>query len=208
DERPRHQVRLTQGYWMGETPVTQALWTEVMGDNPSRFKGDAKRPVEEVTWHACETFCQRLNERIHGLEVELPTEAQWEVACRAGEGVLPRYGELDTIAWYRENSGRETHAVGEKLPNRWGLYDMLGNVWEWCRDDMRSYGKGLHSDPIGSTIDSDSRVIRGGSFHGVAGCCRAGDRIRYHRDTHWSALGFRLCRGQPAADRQEGTRRG
>jgi len=193
---------------MGETPVTQALWTEVMGHNPSRFKGDAKRPVEEVTWNACEIFCQRLNERIHGLEVELPTEAQWEVACRAGEGVLPRYGELDAIAWYGRNSGDSTHAVGEKMPNRWGLYDMLGNVWEWCRDDMRSYGAGLHSDPIGSTIDSGARVLRGGSFIADAWRCRAGFRSRIPRDFHWYEHGFRLCRGQPAADRQEGTRRG
>jgi len=197
DERPRHQIRLTEGYWIGETPVTQALWTEVMGDNPSYFKGDGQRPVEQVNWNTCEAFCERLNERIDGLEAELPTEVQWEVACRAGEELSPRYGELEAIAWFGGNSGEQTHRVGEKSPNHWGLYDMLGNVWEWCRDDMRTYGEELHRNPIGSTIGSSSRVIRGGSFYARARECRAAFRGSLLRGHGWIEPGFRLCRGQP-----------
>ena len=117
---------------MFDTPCTQALWEAVMGENPSHFKG-RDRPVESVSWDQCQEFLKRLNERCEGLELKLPTETQWEYACRAGTDT-PRYREdLDEIAWYGDNSQDETHPVGQKVPNDWGLYDTLGNVDEWCR---------------------------------------------------------------------------
>lgn len=208
DDEQLHQVRLTAGYWIGETPVTQALWQEVMGNNPSEFQGKGneyeQRPVEQVSWNDCAEFCRVLNKRVEGLMVDFPTEAQWEVACRAGD-LSARYGELDAIAWHVGNSERETHPVGEKLPNRWGLYDMIGNVWEWCRDGMRTYGTELQTDPIGPTIDSGDRVIRGGAFVYSAGRCRAAYRDASHRGLHWHDQGFRLCRGQSAAERRQET---
>ncbi len=133
DEGPQHEETIPSGFWMFDTPCTQALWEAVMGENPSRFKGP-DRPVESVSWDQCQEFLQRLNARCTGLELKLPSEAQWEYACRAGRET-PRYREdLDEIAWYWENSQGETHPVGQKAPNDWGLYDTLGNVWEWCED--------------------------------------------------------------------------
>ena len=132
-EGPQHLVTLTRGYWMADAPCTQALYEVVTGSNPSHFQG-ADRPVEQVSWEDTQRFLESLNDKIRGLALQLPTEAQWEYACRAGtEG--PRYHEpLDAIGWFSENSVGQTHPIRAKEPNSWGLYDTLGNVYEWCQD--------------------------------------------------------------------------
>ena len=182
-EKPQHEVQLTKGFWLFDTPCTQALWQVVMGENPSRFQGD-DRPVERVRWEDCREFIRKLNVLLPGLALCLPTEAEWEYACRA-ETDTPRYAQdLDAIAWYSENSDRETHPVGQKDPNVWGLYDMLGNVEEWCHDGHRDYTRERVVDPIGPLETGVERVVRGGLWVGDAQCVRAA-----YRD--WSVPGYR-----------------
>jgi formylglycine-generating enzyme required for sulfatase activity len=197
NEGPQHVVRIETGFWMFETQCTQAMWEAVMGTNPSYFKGSDKRglgghPVENVSWGDCEEFLARLNGRLEGLELSLPSEAQWEYACRAGtEG--PRYHEdLGAIAWYDGNSEGQTHAVGQKLPNAWGLYDMLGNVWEWCADVWR---KRLleERDSDRSASSSARRVIRGGSWVNVPQVVRAASRNLHEPTYRYVDLGFRCA---------------
>ena len=185
---PVHQVTLTQGFWMLETPVTQEMWSSVMGSNPSRFKLP-NHPVENVNWHDCQKFCERL--RKEGFKVSLPTEAQWEYACRAGtKGNFN--GNLNEIAWYGEKyiSG-STHPVGQKLPNAWKLYDMLGNVMEWCADIYGEYRSDSVTNPTGACI-GPYRVYRGGYWYGTAEECRS--TLRKHRDSSFydKHLGFRI----------------
>ena len=189
NEKPIHTVKLTRGFWMLQTEVTQEMWKSVMGENPSYFTGD-KLPVERVSWGACDKFCQNL--RAKGLNVQLPTEAQWEYACRAGT-TGDYAGNLDEMAWYDDNSGSKTHEVGLKKPNQWGLYDMHGNVWEWCSDWYGNYPNGTVTDPTGPTSGS-SRVNRGGSWHCFAGTCRSANRDWDYDspDDRYSILGLRL----------------
>jgi len=225
-EGPRHLLTIEPGFWMFDTPCTQALWEAVMGGNPSRFV-DPKRPVEQVSWDEASEFLQKINAHIPGLELVLPAEAQWEYACRAGTetatyaGPMEILGDnnapiLDGIAWYGGNSGvgfelengydssgwsekqydhsrAGTHPVAQKLPNAWGLYDMLGNVWEWCADDLRSYGSDAASDPVGS-LDSAQRALRGGSWDYLARRVRAADRDAFVRDYRVYYVGFRCAR--------------
>ena len=167
------------GFWMADTPCTQGLWEAVMGENPSRFKGP-DRPVEKVSWGDCHRFFTALENLVPGLGARFPTEAEWEHACRAGTQT-ETYGELNEIAWYDGNSRGETKSVGLKAPNAWGLYDTLGNVWEWCEDQEGSY-----------------RVIRGGSWLDQAQIVRAAYRYRREPSYCWDFLGFRLARGQSA----------
>lgn len=196
-EGPQHEVRLTKGFWLGDTPVTQALWTAAMGNNPSlsHFKGP-ERPVVMVSWDDVQEFLKKMNARIPGLGLGLPTGAQWEYACRAGtEGANYARGgqKLADIAWFDGNSGRQTHPVATKPCNDWGLYDMLGNVWEWCADGIRSYTAKPVSDPAGP-LDSTSRAQRGGSWYDSAGAVRAARCMgndRGRRNDHF--VGFR-CR--------------
>jgi formylglycine-generating enzyme required for sulfatase activity len=174
NEGPGHEETIPTGFWIFDTPCTQALWVAVMGENPSRQQG-RDRPVESVSWDQCQEFLTTLNSRIEGLRLSLPSEAQWEYACRAGTET-ERYREnLDEIAWYGENSQYVTHPVGQKLPNDWGLYDTLGNVYEWCDDELRwDYNKkkaGVPRDP------SALRMIRGGSWLYVARHVSATSRI-------------------------------
>lgn len=207
DEGPQHDVTLSRGYWLGETPVTQALWVAVMGANPSRFCGneaeDLQRPVEQVSWDDCQAFLDRLNPLVSGLAARLPTEAEWERACRggttsatwagdlSGDDVAP---ELEAIAWYGGNGGAKTHPVGLKAPNPYGLYDMLGNVWEWCADEQREYEAKPVTDPA-LTRRGPFRVYRGGSWDVVAGFVRAAYRDAYNHGGRLD-LGFRLAGDQ------------
>ena len=182
-ERLQHEVLLTRGFWLFDTPCTQALWQVVMGKNPSGFKGE-QRPVESVSWEDCQGFIQKVNTKVKDLALSLPTEAEWEYACRAGTET-PRYAEdLDNIAWYSGNSKRETHPVKQKLTNAWGLYDMLGNVLEWCHDGRRDYKQNAEIDPIGSLEAGVGRVIRGGDWLDYALGVRAAYRV-------WSGPGNR-----------------
>ncbi len=228
-EGPRHQVRLTEGFWLAETPCTQELWQEVMGENPSRFQSPP-RPVERVSWEDCRQFFDAVEARRPGLGLRLPTEAQWEYACRAGTdaatwlGDLEILGErdapmLDEIAWYGGNSGVDfdlaegddsskwpnrqyphekagTREVKTRRPNPWGLYDMLGNVWEWCSDRW-DYGQPYEGvdriDPEGDI--GAMRVSRGGSWHSRARHVRAASRSALVPGYRYSSLGFRLSRG-------------
>ena len=196
DER-RHLVTLTEGYWLGETEVTQAQWQAVMGSNPSYFKGSSL-PVDKVNWHDAMKFCRKLTESERaasrlpeGMVYTLPTEAQWEYACRAG--VMGAYaGSLKDMGWYSANSDGKTHAVGQKLANAWGFYDMHGNVWEWCLDWSGDYPSGSVVDPRGAR-SGIGRVLRGGSWFNFASFCRVAYRGISGQGNRNFYSGFRLA---------------
>jgi formylglycine-generating enzyme required for sulfatase activity len=191
-ERPAHRVRISAPFYLGKYEVTQAQWKAVMGTNPSYFTGNPNRPVENVSWEDVQEFIKRLNQQ-EGWEVcRLPTEAQWEYAARAGT-TTARYADVGAIAWYAENSGNETHAVGQKRPNAWGLYDMLGNMWEWCHDGKRTYTADTVVDPIGPTGAGALRVIRGGSWDFPARFVRAAARVWLDPSFRFGHLGFRCA---------------
>ena len=196
NEGPRHEVTLTKGFWMADAPCTQAVYEAVTGQNPSRFK-DPDRPVEQVSWSHTLGFIRALNTRVSGAPFFLPSEAQWEYACRATT-MAARYGELDGIAWYRGNAGGQTHPVRQKQPNAWGLYDMLGNVWEWCHDGRRTYEKSHAHDPLGPMHEGTERVLRGGSWNNFARHVRAASRLAYEPSFAFDFIGFRISRGQTA----------
>lgn len=195
DEKPAHSVTLSS-YMIGETEVTQALWEAIMGSNPSSFKGST-RPVEEVSWNDCQTFINKLNS-LTGKRFRLPTEAEWEYAARGGR---KRQGykysgsdNLDDVAWYVSNSGSASHAVKTKRPNELGIYDMSGNVYEWCQD---WYGKNYYSNspstnPTGPSSGS-FRVDRGGGWNGSARICRSANRDSSAPDYRYYYLGLRLA---------------
>jgi formylglycine-generating enzyme required for sulfatase activity len=191
DEGPLRTVQITAGFWLGDTPVTQALWQAVMGANPSQFKG-GERPVEAVSWDDTQGFFARLQAE-HGVAARLPTEAQWEFACRGGTQAARWAEDLDAIAWYAGNAGGETHPVKGKAANPFGLYDMLGNVWEWCQDWQAGYAPGPAVDPGGPQAGSD-RIYRGGSWADFGRDTRAAMRLwGLPSDRSWN-LGFRLLR--------------
>ena len=196
-ERPVHTVNISS-FQMMTTEVTQAQWQAVMGSNPSNFKGD-NLPVEQVSWDDCHEFISKLNQRDPGKGYRLPTEAEWEYACRAGSTTMyyngDNYSDLDRIAWYYNNSDRKTHPVGQKLPNAWGLYDTLGNVWEWCEDWFHENYNGAPSD--GSAWRSPSgnlRVLRSGSWYDPPNFCQIAFRDRYPPNHKLYQTGFRLVR--------------
>ena len=192
-EKPAHKVTITKPFYLGKYEVTQEQWETVMGSNPSNFKGP-KLPVERVSWSECRDFVDKLKETVPGHEFRLPTEAQWEYACRAGSAGDYCFGDgdknLGEYAWYSSNAGSQTHPVGEKKPNAWGLYDMHGNVWEWCSDAYGPYSGEAVSDPAGAT--SGSHVLRGGSWGGEPGRLRSAHRI--NRSTTVYRYGNRGCR--------------
>ncbi len=223
DERPVHTVTITRAFELWSTPVTQAQWRALMGNDPSGFSGDA-RPVEQVSWFDAVAYCNALSRAV-GLEeayvltdeegepgeegfaatvtwkglacpgFRLPTEAEWEYACRAGTtGEL--YGELDAIAWHEGNSGSETHPVAKKQPNAWGLYDTIGNVWEWVWDWKGDYFAGDQRDPTGAASGA-GRVNRGGSWDFVAVFARAACRNDGGPGGRYDYLGFRPSRSLP-----------
>ena len=189
----QYTVTLTQGFWMMATPVRQRLWTAVMGANSSEKIGDDK-PVDSVSWEDARGFLSLLNERLDGLELSLPSEAQWEYASRAGSEAL-RYGELGDIAWYNDNSGSSSHEGSQKDPNGWGLYDTLGNVWEWCEDRNGEYPSGLQINPEGSPI-GNRRVRRGGGWRSGAPHVRAAHRGHDIPTGRYDNIGFRCVRVQ------------
>jgi formylglycine-generating enzyme required for sulfatase activity len=215
DEGPQHKVVISRGFWLGETPVTQAQWLALRSENPSRFQGE-ERPTEQISWEGSVDFARDLGREVPGFCATLPSEAQWEYACRAGttaafhndqpctrpEGKDPT---LELLGWYDENSGQQTHPVKEKKPNAWGLYDLHGNVWEWCLDawDEGAYAKREKGavDPLVEAYESrPGRVVRGGSWDFQARGCRSAGRNRHCPGARARTLGFRLAAGQePAA---------
>ena len=214
DEKPVHRVTLTKPYYLGETEVTQAQWRAVMGNNPSYFQGD-DRPVEQVSWNEAMAFCKKLNDEgkaPRGWKFTLPTEAQWEFAARGGNRsrgyTYSGSNDVDDVAWYYGNSGRErldgstwsyyesqsnacqTHAVRQKGANELDLYDMSGNVDEWCLDAKRIYSSSAVTDPQQSGC---YRVLRGGSWSNDANYCRVAVRGFFGLEARGSHFGFRLA---------------
>ena len=205
----RHRVTLTKGFYIGATEVTQGQWKKMMGSNPSENPGD-DCPVEQVSWEDCQQFIQKLN-RLEGTDkYRLPTEAEWEYACRAGSETAYCFGsgagQLDQYAWYDDNSRGRAHPVGLKKPNAWGLYDMHGNVLEWCQDwyDGGIYPSGSVTDPTGPSsgiwllLRAPPRVCRGGSWGGSwnydAKDCRSAVRYTGSPGDRYDFLGLRLAR--------------
>ena len=199
DEKPPHQVTLTS-FSIGETVVTQALWQAVMGNNPSSRKGDSL-PVEMVNWNDCQIFISKLK-ALTRQPFRLPSEAEWEYAARGGSKSLRfQYSgsdNLDEVAWHKDNSGEKTHPVKGKSPNELGLYDMSGNVWEWCQDRCGSYNRDSQVNPTGPSSDGwfgqhSYRVFRGGCWRSNAWCCRVAFRNWIAPMRRYDYLGFRLA---------------
>ncbi|MBQ3807186.1 MAG: formylglycine-generating enzyme family protein [Kiritimatiellae bacterium] len=181
-------VKTPRGFWIGKTEVTQEQWETVMGDNPSAFKG-GDHPVDSVSWNDCQKFLEKLNEMPavanSDLVFRLPNEDEWEFACRAGSsndysrlrnGTDVSKADLDGVAWFETNAKEQTHSVGKKAPNAFGLHDMHGNVWEWT-----------------STEEGGDRVLRGGSWNQSSDSCKSSNRGRYSPSFTYRTLGFRLC---------------
>jgi len=191
----QHEVTISSPFYLQKTEVTQGLWVAVMGSNPSNFQNGNDHPVESVSWYDVQEFLEELNARDPGKNYRLPTEAEWEYACRAGTSGA-RYGELEAIAWYSDNSGDQPRPVGKKQPNAWGLYDMLGNVWEWCQDWYGSYSSSPVTDPTGPSSGS-LRVLRGGGWIYRAPFCRSARRVDGPPNFPVDYIGFRLARSLP-----------
>jgi formylglycine-generating enzyme required for sulfatase activity len=194
-------VTISRGFWMGKVPVTQKQWREINEASPSEFSGD-DLPVEKVSWEQATSFCQKLNEAARtlgelptGWEYRLPTEAQWEYACRADWSTAYCFGNdagtLGDYAWYEDNSDFTTQEVGKKKPNAWGLCDMHGNVWEWCRDWYAEELPG--GDDPEATTPTSHRVVRGGCWLVVSGICRSASRSRSVPDNCFDFLGLRVA---------------
>ncbi|MGB8953325.1 MAG: formylglycine-generating enzyme family protein [Candidatus Aminicenantales bacterium] len=192
EERPTHKVKITKPFYMGKYEVTQEQWQVLMGEDSSTFERP-KNPVS-ISWDDCINFLSKLQAKVSGMKASLPTEAQWEYACRAGGKGKYHYGndeaELGFYAWFYANSEDTMHPAGEKKPNAWGLYDMYGNLWEWCAD---WYGESYYNyspkqDPKGPDL-GEFRVMRGGSFGNKADVCRSATRA-FHYPTQ-RICGFR-----------------
>jgi formylglycine-generating enzyme required for sulfatase activity len=207
DDEVQHSVTLTHGFWLGKYEVTQQQYKELMGTNPSLFPGP-KRPVEQVSWDDTQEFLKMLNARERaagrlplGWVYRLPTEAEWEYAARAGTTTAYSFdndaGTLGEYAWYGDNSGDQTHEVGLKDPNPWGLCDMYGNVWEWCVDWYGVYPRGDAIDTTGPTTGW-GRVIRGGGWYDVPRYCRSAVRFGVRPDLCYEGRGFRVLAAQAA----------
>ncbi len=201
-DNEQHKVRLTKGFWLLETEVTQEMWESVMGttleeqnqkSDMNGFKGvGPKCPMYHVNWNESKEFCEKLSAEL-GREIKLPTEAQWEYACRAG--TTEAYaGDLDSMGWYLDNSDRKTHKVGQKNPNAWGLYDMHGNVMEWCSDcwDEEYYAESPVRDPENTSSSSTRRVNRGGCWFVGAEMCQSACRNGSESDIRCNFLGLRV----------------
>jgi formylglycine-generating enzyme required for sulfatase activity len=214
DERPRHEATLSRAFQLSPTPVTQGLYEVVMGSNPSHLKTSAEHPVERVSWFDAVRFCNALSERcglspaytigegdrpevscdLSSSGLRLPTEAEWEYAARAGQDdTYSGSSDADEVAWYTENSDGRTHPVGRRAPNAWGLYDMSGNVCEWCWDWKGAYQQDASVDPSGPSAGS-VRVIRGGSWSYRLASVRVAYRDGGSTGFTWNNLGLRLSR--------------
>ncbi len=205
DDETQHEVTISMDYYLGVYEVTQAQYEKVMGAKPSYFQGDkingssSNHPVERVSWKEAVEFCKKLSdlpeEKAAGRVYRLPTEAEWEYACRAGSKTAYSFGEgsklLGDYSWFGDNCNT-THPVGEKKANAWGLYDMHGNVWEWCSDWYGDYPKGAVSDPVGPR-EGSYRLFRGGSWRDVAALCRSADRSRRYPLDRLNDYGFRVA---------------
>jgi len=196
NEKPIHTVKISKGYFMGKYEVTQEQYQKVMRTNPSEFKGYDNLPVETVSWNDAVKFCENLTQK-EGKTYRLPTEAEWEYACRAGTTSKYSFGDSESqlvdYAWCNQNSGGGTHPVGTLKPNAWGLYDMHGNVWEWCQDWYAKdwYSKGPAENPLNERYgDNTYRVIRGGYYNDTY--CRVADRDTFPLWTRDDGIGFRL----------------
>ncbi len=189
DERPQRRIEMSR-FWLGDSEVTQSLWQAVMGSNPSAFADDPQRPVEQVSVEDCRAFCARLNGMLPGLDAGLPSEAQWEYACRASteSGFA---GDPETMAWYEGGALKKTMLVKRKQPNAWGLYDMHGNVWEWAEDWYAPYPAAVRVDPSGPP-EGDVQVIRGGAWNAPLSKARSAQRGWSIPTARRSGLGFRL----------------
>ena len=227
DEGPQHRVVISQGFWLGETPVTKQQWQAVvqaakvseLPDSPSSFKGKPQHPVESVNWHQSVQFSQQVQAVLQSAQqFRLPTEAEWEYACRAGTSgafhdgsactkPLGRDPALERLGWFDENSNGSTQPVRQKKPNGWGLFDMHGNLWEWCRDGKRQYSAESQVDPVGSETSGASRVLRGGSWSYFAWRCRAAFRFTGDPGCVWSSTGLRLSAGPGALSGGAGAER-
>ncbi len=207
DESPQTIVTLTRGFWMERFEVTQGEYTSLMLTNPATFATDTNQPIEQVTWYDAVTYCARLTLRERaagrvpaGYEYRLPTEAEWEYSARAGTTTAFSYGDdptytlLPQYAWFSGDSDQTTHDVGTKKPNPWGIYDMAGNVWEWCADYYGPYPGGTITDPKGASTGT-SRVMRGGSWHYPGGDARSADRNFNVPDFQSFGIGFRVVLG-------------
>jgi formylglycine-generating enzyme required for sulfatase activity len=205
NEGPQHEVTISKPFYMGIYEVTQEQYEQIMGRNLSYFKG-AQNPVENVSWDDAVEFCKALSKKT-GKTVTLPTEAKWEYACRAGSktrfGFGHDDGDLGDYAWYTKNSDSKTHPAGQKKPNEWGLYDMHGNVWEWCADwHADSYANANKTDPTGPANGSH-RVLRGGTWCNGPGYCRS--TIRYGGSPDYRNIinGFRVVMELPTAHQHQ-----
>ena len=201
DDEDQVPVQITRGYWLAQTECTQGQWEVLMGSNPSNFKGSMHVPVEQVSWEDAQQWITKLNEAVRlptGWTFELPTEAQWEYACRAGSQgtwgniTKDQMGTLEELGWYGENSGDRTHDVMTKSANVWGLYDMHGNVLEWCRDAWNGTSK-LIGGPNPESQSGSYRVGRGGSWSGYGRLCRSAYRFGDAPANRYDNLGFRVA---------------
>ncbi|WP_372368123.1 formylglycine-generating enzyme family protein [Candidatus Uabimicrobium sp. HlEnr_7] len=191
EDEVQHQVTISKGFWLAETTCTQELWEAVMENNPSEFKGD-KKPVDSVSWDDCNAFVKKLNEEVLELELCFPTEAQWEYACRAGTTTAFSFGESITTNQVNYD-GETTVEVKSFGCNNWGLYEMHGNVWEWCNDWYDKYDISMTTDPVGA-ISGSYRGLRGG-YWGLdsSGSVRSAYRFSFVPDYHGDNIGFRFC---------------
>ncbi len=197
DNESQHRVTLTEGFYMSVYEVTQAQWESVVGSNPAKYQG-MNRPVEQISWNDCQDFIEQLDEQIPEYTFRLPTEAEWEYACRADTQTRYYWGNdpdlefIEDYCWYQQNSESHTYDVGQKTPNSWRLHDMSGNVWEWCQDWLSDYPDSHQYDPTGPNNGS-RRIIRGGGYTSENRMCRSANRTgEPPGDDSWDDLGFRI----------------